>query len=349
MSEKMNVTATPNLLMSIPTLQFFATPLNTSTSVQTGTGANSTKPNAYYDKLLLELLVQTDYHHSKFAQNRDMPTRTGDTINFRKIVKLEPSLEPLTEGVTPEGQTGQVEAISAVTKQYGDWMAFTDLVDVTVVDPIIKEYTVELARTARETLDLLVREELNGGANVFYAGGATSRAAVAADGTGKPTINDFRRIVLAMKKANVKPAAGGKYVALITPDVAFDLLDDPKFEKAYDIASNANPFIKGEVADLYGIKFIEVQNAKVFEAGEDGNHATNDVHSSIVLGERPYGITKIKGNGDVQTVVKPLGSAGTADPLNQRQSIGWKVNAFAVKRLYEEAICRYESIPTSAE
>lgn len=340
----------PSLFVKLPSLQFFAdlqhnipNPLNTSGSVGSGTGAASTKPNAYYDKLLLNLLVQTDFHHAKFAQNRDMPKNAGDTINFRKITKLEPSLTPLTEGITPEGQTGAFTAITATTKQYGDYMAFTDLVDVTTVDPVLKEYTVEMARAARETLDILVREELNGGSNVVYAGGKTDRAALA---TGdKPTIDGLRKAVLAMKKAFVKPSAGGKYVVLITPDVMFDLLDDPKFEKAYEIGQNNTPFIKGEVADIYGMKFVEMQNGKIFEgAGADGV----DVHSTIILGDRPYGITKIKGNGDVQTIIKPLGSGGTSDPLNQRQSIGWKVNAFGVKRLYEEAIVRYESVPSNA-
>ena len=325
-------------------IQFFAGPPdNTSVSVQTGTGANSTKPNAYYDKLLLNLLVQTDFHHAKFAQNRDMPTRTGDTVNFRKITKLEPALTPLTEGVTPTGQTASVTAISVSTQQYGDFMEFSDLVDVTVVDPILKEYTVEQARSARETMDILVREELNGGSNVHYAGGKTSRATVAAG--DKPTIDGLRKIVLAMKKAHVKPAMGGKYVVLVTPEVVFDLLDDPKFAKAYEIGQNNTPFIKGEIADIYGMKFVEVLNAKVFE-GEGASSV--DVHSTLVLGEKPYGITKISGNGNVQTIIKTLGSAGTADPLNQRQSIGWKVNAFAVKRLYEEAIARYESVPSNA-
>lgn len=338
------------LFVKLPSLQFFAdlqhnvpNPLNTSTSVGTGTGAASTKPNAFYDKLLLNLLVQTDFHHSKFAQNRDMPARTGDTINFRKITKLEPSLTPLTEGITPEGQTASVSAITATTAQYGDYMAFTDLVDVTTVDPILTEYTKEMARAARETMDILVREELHAGSNVHYAGGKTSRATLAAG--DKPTIDGLRKIVLAMKKAHVKPGPGGKYTVLITPDVMFDLLDDPKFEKAYEIGQNNSPFIKGEVADIFGMRFVEVLNGKIFEgAGADGV----DVHSTLVLGDRPYGITKIKGNGDVQTIIKPLGSAGAADPLNQRQSIGWKVNAFVAKRLYEEAIGRYESVPSNA-
>lgn len=319
------------------------TVLNTTQTINTGTGPNSTKPNAYYHKLLLELLVQTDFHHAKFAQERDMPKRTGDTINFRKIVPLEPTLEPLTEGVTPEGLEASIEAISAVTKQYGDFIPFSDLVDVTIVDPIVKEYTVELARMAREKLDLLVREELHGGTNVRYANEKTSRDTLAAG--DKPTIDDFRKIVLGLKKRHVAPAVDGKYVVFITPDVAFDLMDDEKFMKAYEIGQNNKPLIKGEMADVYQMKFIEIVNGKVFE-GEGA--ADVDVHSSVVLGRRVYGITKISGNGSVETIVKALGSAGTLDPLNQRQSIGYKVNAFTAKRIQEEGIVRYESVPSNA-
>lgn len=324
-------------------IQFFATTANTSTSVQSGSGATSTKPNAWYDKLLLKLLVQTDWYHSRFAQERPMPAKAGDTINFRKIKKLETTLTPLTEGVTPDGLNGSLEAISATTAQYGDWMLFTDLVDVTTVDPIVEEYTVELARSAREKIDRLVRRELHAGTNVFYAGGKASRVTVAAGDI--PKIDDLRKVVLAMKKAFIPPAVDGKYVVMGSPEFMFDLMDDPKFLKAYEIGQNNKPFIKGEVADVYGMKFIEVPNAMVFE-GEGA--ASVDVHSALVLGQRAYGITKIKGNGDIKTITKGLGSEGSADPLNQRQSIGWKLNAFTVKRLYEEGICRYECVPTNS-
>jgi N4-gp56 family major capsid protein len=316
--------------------------INTTTSMNTGTGATATKPNAYYDKLMLELLVQSSFKHDKFAQNRPMPARTGDTVNFRKISPLVASATPLTEGVTPEGLNGQVTAISVTTEAHGDWMPFTDMVDVTLVDPVVKEYTIELARAFREKLDNLVRDELNGGSQVAYAGGKSSRSTLASGDV--PTINDFRKGVLTLKKNEVRPATGGLYVAFVTPEVSFDLMDDPKFEKAYEIAQNGTPFMKGELANVYGIKFIELNNAKVFDGA--GASAV-DVHSSVLIGKEPYGITKIKGHG-VETITKALGSEGSADPLNQRQSIGVKLKAFAVKRLYEEAIYRYESVPNNA-
>jgi hypothetical protein len=36
-------------------------------------------------------------------------------------------------------------------------------------------------------------------------------------------------------------------------------MDDAKFVQAFQIGLNNTPFIDGEIADVYGIKFVEVQ------------------------------------------------------------------------------------------
>ena len=48
-----------------------------------------------------------------------------------------------------------------------------------------------------------------------------------------------------------------------------------------------------------------------------------DVYSTLIMGANAYGVTEITGGG-LQHIVKQLGSAGTADPLNQRATAGWK-------------------------
>jgi N4-gp56 family major capsid protein len=274
-----------------------------------------------------------------------MPKNAGDTINFRKIGTLAPATTPLTEGVTPDGNTATVTAISATTKQYGDYIVFSDVVDFQQIDPIITEYSKEQGVQASETLDVLVRDEITAGTNVIYAGGRVSRATLAAG--DKPTLDLFRKAALTLKKNKVRPAANGKYVALVSADTVYDLMDDAKFVQAFQIGLNNKPFIDGEIADVYGIKFVEVTagTSKIFTgAGASGAN----VHANVVFGEEAYGITKISGEGDASTIVKPLGSSGVADALNQRQSIGWKVNAFVAKRLKEEAIVRVECVPANA-
>jgi N4-gp56 family major capsid protein len=316
--------------------------INTTATINTGSGAVATKPQAFYNKLLLKTLRTRSFEHEKFAQARPMPKHAGDTVNFRKIGVLAPATTPLTEGVTPTGNSATVTAISASTKQYGDFIEFSDIVNFQLVDPIIAEYSKEQGVQASETKDVLVRDELHGGSNVLYANSRVSRVTLAAG--DKPTVDMFRKAALILKKNKVKKL-NGKYVTYITQYVTFDLLDDPKFLKAYEIGQNNTPFIQGEIADVYGIKFIEVENGKIF-AGAGA--ASANVHSCVMFGEEAYGITKIDGEGDVQVIVKGLGSSGSLDPLNQRQTIGWKLNAFVCKRLKEEAIVRIESVPTNA-
>jgi hypothetical protein len=61
------------------------------------------------------------------------------------------------------------------------------------------------------------------------------------------------------------------------------------------------------------------------EAGAAGR----DVYSTLFIGADAYGVTKVSGGG-LQTFVKQLGSAGAADPLNQRSTVGWKAIKTAV-------------------
>ena len=55
------------------------------------------------------------------------------------------------------------------------------------------------------------------------------------------------------------------------------------------------------------------------EGGKDGLA----VFASLFIGDGAYGVTEVSGGG-LQTIVKQKGSAGTADPLDQRSSVGWK-------------------------
>lgn len=297
----------------------------------------------YYDKALLELLRHKMQLHLKFAQKRPMPKKAGDTISFRKIEKLEPALTPLTEGVTPDGNSVGMTEITAQTNQYGDFIEFSDLFDIMTIDPIILEYIAEMADQAKETLDILGREALSSGTNVMYAGGKTGRAELA-DGDIL-TVTDVRKVVRFFRKNYVKPinGTGGDYACLISPDTEFDFFDDPQFRQIADYGGNVKPLMDNEVGRFHNVRFYMTPNAKVFEgAGADGA----DVHSAIFLGRNAYGITEIKGEGSVKSIIKPLGSGGTTDPLNQRQTIGWKVNAFGLVRLEELALVRYEHVPS---
>lgn len=305
--------------------------------------APATKPSAYYDKALLAVLRQTEFGFDRFAQKKSIPKGNGRTVNWRKLGKLAPALTPLTEAITPDGNTASKTNITGTVEQYGDYMAFSDRVDFEEIDPIIEGYTVEQGYQAKETLDIIVRDILSAGTNVFYPNGKLTRASLASTDTFK--FVDARKIVKFFKKNHVKPVSGNDYVAYVSPDTAFDMMDTPEFQKRMEYGNDIKPIMDNEIGRLYQVRYMEVTNATVFpDAAATG---TLDVHAAIFIGRNAFGTTEIEGQGNVKTIVKGLGSAGTQDPLDQRQTIGWKVNAFGAVRLEELAIARYEHVVTN--
>ncbi len=67
-----------------------------------------------------------------------------------------------------------------------------------------------------------------------------------------------------------------------------------------------------------------------------------DVHATLVFGADAYGVIDVDGEGCLQTIVKPCGSGGAADPLDQRATVGAKVAAYTAKILNNLWIVRIE-------
>ena len=69
-----------------------------------------------------------------------------------------------------------------------------------------------------------------------------------------------------------------------------------------------------------------------------------DVYSTLFIADDAYGTTQVTGGG-LQHIVKPLGSGGSSDPLDQRGTVGWKALK-AAKILVQQYMVRVESTAT---
>jgi N4-gp56 family major capsid protein len=243
--------------------------------------------------------------------------------------------------VTPAGDTISGSQVTAVIAQYGNVMYFTDIIDLQQLDRVRQEYTVELGYQAKETMDEIVRDTLVAEGSAYFAGGASGIEDMTDKEDDRVRVDDFRRIVLGMKRGFIggNRKAGGKYVALIAPEIMYSLFDDPKVRDYMDFGQTNGMFNDGMIVDMFGIRFEEVLNAPYYDTG------TVIVHDSIVIGEEAYAITKLEGQS-LKVITKGLGSAGVEDPLDQRQSIGWKMTGFATKVLNSEAVVNYWAIAT---
>ena len=288
----------------------------------------------FYDRVLLERALPV-LLHNQFGQTKNIPARGGKTIEFRRFAGLPTATTPLTEGQPPTLKDLTVTAITATIAQYGDAVGFSDLVSTTTIDPILTETTAILGEEAGQTIDELIREALVLGTTVQYSGAATTRPTVAAGHT--ITVTDVRRAVRTLVTNRAK-RINGYYQAIIHPRVAYDLQSTAEWVTANQYAQTGRQF-DGSLGELYGVKFWVSDKAKVFTGAGVGG--TVDVYASLFFGQNAYGVIGLDGHS-LQSFYKPLGSAGTADPINQQQTMGWKV-AMTTKILNDAYMVRLES------
>jgi N4-gp56 family major capsid protein len=72
----------------------------------------------YYDRVLL-MTAFPYLIHTKYAQRRNLPEKSGDTMVFRRYTKLDPVPIALVDGVTPPGAPLSVTDIKAQVSFYG--------------------------------------------------------------------------------------------------------------------------------------------------------------------------------------------------------------------------------------
>ena len=288
----------------------------------------------FYSKYLIEN-AKPALVYDQFGQKHNIPKNGGKTIEFRKYSPLPKATTPLTEGVTPAGQALTVSTVTATVKQYGDFVPLTDMLLLTAIDNNLVQALDLLGAQAGATLDTVTREILMGGTSVQYAEGqVSSRAALTAN--HKLTVKAIRLAARFLKKQNA-PKIDGGYVAIIHPDIAYDLQDDEAW-KDWNKYTTSDKMFNGEIGKIANVRFVETTEAKIFAKAGASNQ---DVYATLVLGANAYGTTNIEGGG-LETIVKQLGSGGTEDPLNQRGTAGWKATKTAV-RLVEQFMVRIET------
>lgn len=302
-----------------------------------------------YDRNLLMRAVPL-LVHTKWAQIRDIKVNEGtSTVKFRRYSNLVANTTPLSEGITPLGGSVTLTDITATPLYYGDYLLVTDVVQYESADPVLTEFSGLLGDQAGDTLDQLTRDVLNAGSNLLRVNSRLTRVAL----TSTDVIDalSLRKAIRTLKNGKAKPitkmvdASTGyatspvapAYIALVHTNVAYTLPKIAGFIPAENYA-NKSGLIEGEVGKFESIRFIETTNAKVFTGLGAGGI---DVYGTVILGMDAYGISRISGKAMVN-IVKPLGSAGSMDPLDQRATTGWKAS-FVAKILNDDFMVRLES------
>lgn len=308
-------------------LQLFAADVN-PINVTTQSGMSPTM-KTFYDTTLLENAREA----MVFTQFGKKQPIHGGKVEWRKFNTFDKALTPLQEGVIPTGKTFGMTKIEGEITQHGDYTAVSDRLELESYDDVIFGATEEMGAAEGETFDTLTRNILVAGNSVLYCpNGETevdSRASLTKACILTPDI--VNRAATWLKK-NKAPKIEGSFVALIHPSVAYDLRNSDEW-KEYHKYNDVAPIFKGEIGELHGVRFVEVNNGKIW-SGTNGA-----VYATLFLGKDAFGVIEPEGEG-MEMIVKTKGQIG--GPLEQFSTIGYKF-CHGAKILYQERLLRVES------
>jgi len=299
--------------------------------------------------------------HDRFGMKATLPKGNGETVVWRRWLKLAINTTPLADGITPPGKKLAYENVTGAVKWYGDWVGITDQVQFFSPDPVLSIATRRLAEQSAETADVITRDVINAGTSFLRvtADGASPTVGVGVrttvNGVLTATAMDsiltmfeaanatmFHGQMNASTKISTEPLAPA-YIMIVHPHVAHSLKklntlaamgEDWTPRERYAAGNVAYPT---EIGSYRGFRILTSTLAKVWP-DTGGNTTVGTTNNGTAVYRSTTGTTL----GDVYSclclakdaygVVKLAGSSatyfnkagGNADALHQRSTAGWK-------------------------
>lgn len=275
----------------------------------------------YYDKRFLER-AKLMLKHDIGAVVKPLPQNSGKTVYFNRMTPLAVATTPLTEATNPSDVDMTSTIVSATVAEYGNWTKVGSLYETTSIDVGLREHVDVHAQNAGETIDTLIKNELDGGGTAQVVNSLAVSAVTATD-----IIDGYevRKAVLTLKKNKAMPFENGYFRAIVPVSVAQDLRGDSEWLDAYRYTNTEN-IQNGLLGRLHGVEFFETNNETV--AADDGS-GNVDIYTTYVFGANAYGMVDIGSDSEPKIIYKRPSDSDTSNPLNMFSTVGWKASFVA--------------------
>lgn len=183
---------------------------------------------------------------------------------------------------------------------------------------------------------------------IFSHPGKSGTSATVAHALAATDILDHKVFARALEDLQTHGAptfAGGNYVFILGPTTNAGFMTDTDGGWMGLAQYRGQELYRGEIGRYMGFRVIQTSQPfrcplpTTSTAGGPGatsstdysatgtNYAANGAgHYSLAFGQEAYGVTLLAGMKTPKIIVKEIGSAGAADPLNMQGSIGWKLD-----------------------
>jgi len=283
---------------------------------------------------------------------RPLPGKSGVTMFVPRHIARN-AIRALTEGTPIVTCATSAHYYSGTVKGYGDARSYSDfLVMVAEIPTMISDDIDYMSRDAGLYIDNLCRTAISakaysaetGGHNTFIQpDGATTSGLVVETTQLKQTA--LFEINTSLATDNAPTYADGMYAGVFHPrqtydlfistsagsqmtkDVKLSLTSHPSFLESTEFG--AQKLARATMGVLGNIRIIENTNAPKTAHAVGGLSASNSGYIAYIMGPGGAAAVDLQ-TARLKTFLKPLGSAGTTDPLDQEMTAGVKFYFVAV-------------------
>ena len=263
-------------------------------------------------------------------------SHNGSGVQFTFYADMAQATSALTENADVTAVALTDSAVTVTLAEYGNAVITSAKVRGTSFLNVDADAANIVGYNMADSLDKIVSDVVNGGSNVTYVG-QTSRGAITA--SDNYTAAEGRKAVAQLRGRNAPGWENGNYMAIIHPDVSYDLRGDTAVTDViqYQLYQEGAPIRAGSIGTFNGIEYIENPRAGLIA---DGGSSTVDVYQTLIVGRQfaAKAFSRAAGFGpDPSIVVGPV-----TDTLRRFNPIGW-YHLVGYGRFREECGQRVES------
>lgn len=295
------------------------TDANTST-----TGNLSQEVMTYYEKVFLAR-AQYELILDEGGQKRTHPANQGRTVNFTRYNPLTIITSPLGEASNPITCPINASTVSMTLSEYGLTTTHGRLQTTVSIDAGMKEKVELVGQNMGETLNRLVRTELENG-TAYYGNNHNVASFTAGDVLDACNI---RLMVQTLELAKTPVFKDGFYIGKTDPISKYKLLGDSTWvnSKTY---SDVQKLYKGEMGELYQVRWL--LNRDVSSGTEAASTASSGVtrYYTYVHGDNAFGVYDLETNKPQLFILPNVVDSNS--PAGRVSFISW-AGAYATKLL----------------
>ena len=221
----------------------------------------------------------------QFGEPLTLPKGRGTTYTATRFNRIPLPFAPLSEGVPPVGETMTIEQVSAVAQQWGDKITITDVAELTIKHPLVKQAQIVMGLQIAETLERNTYNNLLAGTQVNYVNSRGARASLVAGDVLNPTeVNRATAMLMNLgaprymgdeqtdtkisaenggARASSNPRGMPHYVAVMHEFTAADMRQNSTVQTAWSY-SDLNRLYNAELGEWGGIRFCSSNMVPTF-------------------------------------------------------------------------------------